>query len=63
MPIPDYQTLMQPVLAVRADGNERAFSQLLPPLADQFHLTDEERARLLPSGRQETFPQPGALLG
>ena len=55
MPIPDYQTLMRPVLTLLADGQERAFHQLLPPLADQFHLTDEERDRLLPSGRQEMF--------
>ena len=55
MPIPDYQTLVRPVLTLLADGQERAFHQLLPPLADQFHLTDEERVQLLPSGRQETF--------
>ena len=55
MPIPDYQTLMQPVLRLLVDGQERNFTQLLPALADQFQLTDEERARLLPSGRQEMF--------
>jgi restriction system protein len=55
MAIPDYQTLMLPVLTLLTDGTERSFSQLLPPLAEQFHLTDEDRARLVPSGRQQMF--------
>ncbi len=55
MPLPDYQSLMQPLLTVLADGTERRFSHVLPTLADEFNLTDDERAQLLPSGRQETF--------
>ena len=55
MAIPDYQTLMLPLLTLLADGKERSFSQVPPPLADQFQLTAEDRARLLPSGRQQTF--------
>ena len=55
MPIPDYQGLMRPILTLLADGHEHSVKQLLPPLADQFQLTDEERGQLLPSGRQETF--------
>jgi restriction system protein len=55
MALPAYQTLMLPVLTMLADGSERSFSQLLPPLAEQCHLTDEDRARLLPSGRQQMF--------
>jgi hypothetical protein len=50
MAIPDYQTLMLPLLTLLADGKERSFSQVPPPLADQFELTAEDRARLLPSG-------------
>lgn len=46
---------MQPLLTVLADGTERRFSHVLPTLADEFNLTDDERAQLLPSGRQETF--------
>jgi restriction system protein len=46
---------MLPLLTLLADGKERSFSQVPPPLADQFQLTEEDRARLLPSGRQQTF--------
>ena len=49
MAIPDYQTLMLPVLKLLGDGQERSFSQLVPTLADDLQLTDEERTRLLPA--------------
>jgi hypothetical protein len=31
-------TLMLPLLTLLADGKERSFSQVPPPLADQFQL-------------------------
>lgn len=55
MPIPDFQTLMRPVLGQLADGGEHRFADLVAPLADQFSLTPDERAQLLPSGRQILF--------
>lgn len=33
MAIPDYQTLMKPLLVSLADGSERGFSELVPALA------------------------------
>jgi restriction system protein len=51
MAVPDFQTLMLPVLKAAAHGEVR-FSDLVETLADEFHLTDEERRQLLPSGRQ-----------
>ncbi len=51
MPIPDYQTLMLPVLRLVADG-EISQSQCVEKLADEFELSEEERAEMLPSGRQ-----------
>lgn len=54
MPIPDYQTLMLPVLAV-AQRKEVKISDILDDLADQFGLSDDERSALLPSGRQTIF--------
>jgi restriction system protein len=53
--IPDYQTLMQPVLAVHADGREHSSSDIREALAARFGLTDEDRRRLLPSGRTPLF--------
>jgi restriction system protein len=45
---------MLPVLQVSSSG-ELKISDAVRMLADQLHLTDEERSELLPSGRQTTF--------
>ncbi len=55
MTIPDYQTLMLPVLKLASDGNEHKFSKAVEELADQFNLSTEERNELLPSGSQAVF--------
>ncbi len=52
--IPDFQTLMLPVLRTAAEGEVR-ISQVMEQLADQFRLSPEERSHLLPSGKQTTF--------
>lgn len=51
MPIPDYQTLMLPVLQLAAMGETRV-PDVANRIADQFELTQGERDQLLPSGRQ-----------
>lgn len=53
--IPDYQTLMRPVLAFLADGEVRATREVKEAMADAFSLTAEERAELLSSGRQRVI--------
>jgi restriction system protein len=55
MAIPDYQTLMLPVLKFASDDNEHTIHETVKFLADQFNLTNEERKELLPSGHQEVF--------
>ncbi|MCB1805578.1 MAG: restriction endonuclease [Candidatus Competibacteraceae bacterium] len=55
MAIPDYQTLMLPVLKLAADAQEHKFSHAVIALADEFGLTEEERNELLPSGSQAVF--------
>ncbi len=54
MSVPDFQTLMLPVLRASADGEVR-IGEVVERLADEFGLTEEERADLLPSGKQTTF--------
>lgn len=49
---PDFQSFMRPLLAFGADGNEYNIQAAIAALADQFHLTEEERAMLLTSGKQ-----------
>lgn len=50
--IPDFQTLMLPLLRQLADERDHAFRDLVAALSAEFHLTAEERAKLLPSGSQ-----------
>ena len=55
MAIPDYQTVMLPLLRRLGDGRLRIFKEVAEELADEFELTPEERAHLLPSGGTLTF--------
>jgi len=55
MPIPDFQTLMGPLLSVAKDGADHSFRESQDVLAKQFEVTDEERRILLPSGRAQLF--------
>lgn len=52
--IPDFQSLMLPVLKASVDGEVR-ISDVVEKLATEFSLSQEERAQLLPSGKQTTF--------
>lgn len=55
MPIPDYQTLMLPVLRLASDQQEYKFSDSVQLLAAEFSLSDEEKNEVLPSGSQAVF--------
>lgn len=55
MPIPDFQSLMRPLLQAHADGKEHINRELVTQLADQFGLSDEERREMLPSGGARLF--------
>ena len=55
MTVPDFQSLMLPLLKLIADGQEHTSSQAIEALDQQFKLTDADRRELLPSGRQAKF--------
>lgn len=55
MAIPDYQTLMLPVLQLLGDGQEHLLRDIVQRLADQFGLSEDERRQLLPSGVSTTM--------
>jgi restriction system protein len=55
MPIPDYQSLMLPLLQYSVDEQEHSIRDAIESLAEQFQLSDEERKELLPSGQQTAF--------
>lgn len=52
--IPDFQSLMLPVLEEAARGEVR-IGETIERLANRFALSAEQRAELLPSKRQTTF--------
>ena len=51
MTIPDFQTLMLPLLKLLGDGREHRFGDAVETLADEFGLSQDERDQMLPSGR------------
>lgn len=55
MPIPDYQSIMLPLLLAVGDQKEHSIHSIIEDLAVSFHLTESERRELLPSGQQEIF--------
>lgn len=54
MTIPDYQTLMLPVLKTASDGDTRV-PDVADRIADDLGLSETERDELLPSGRQRVL--------
>jgi restriction system protein len=54
MTIPDYESLMLPLLRYVAEG-ERPVQSAIAALAEQFKLSSEERQALIPSGRTPVF--------
>lgn len=55
MPVPDFQTLMLPLLRYCADGREHSNRDAVPALAKEFGLSAGDLAELLPTGRQGRF--------
>lgn len=50
MSIPDYQTVMLPLLRFLGDGREHTLNDSVEAVANEFKLTSEERLQFLPSG-------------
>jgi restriction system protein len=55
MTVPDFQSLMLPLLKLASDGHEHTLSESIETLDQQFNLTDADRRELLPSGKQSKF--------
>lgn len=53
--IPDYQSLMLPILKLLSDRNDHRVPDLVEELSLQFKLTEEDRKQMLPSGTQLTL--------
>ena len=55
MAIPDFQTIMLPLLQLVDDGQEHYIHDAVEKLAIHFDLTEEEKTKLIPSGQQPRF--------
>ena len=55
MGIPDYQTIMLPLLREISDGREHPLQAVIEALAKTFNVSDTDRKELLPSGGQFIF--------
>lgn len=53
--IPDYQSIMLPLLKLVSDGREYKLNDVVEVLSKEFALTAEERKELLPSGQTFVF--------
>lgn len=53
--IPDFQTVMRPLLQLASDRQTHVLIDAFATLADHFQLSAEEREELLPSGKQRRF--------
>ncbi len=56
MAVPGYQTFMLPLMQLAADGLEHTSKEAINALADQFHLSEDDRRELLPSGATLKYP-------
>ena len=55
MAVPDYQSLMLPLLNIAGDGNEHSIPEVIETLAQQFGLSEIDRNEMLPGGSQRKF--------
>ena len=55
MAIPDFQSVMLPLLKFCADGQEHTNREAIDALSQEFGLTKDEQKQLLPSGQQRVF--------
>ena len=55
MAIPDFQTLMLPILELLKDGKPVKLSDMVVIMSDKYNLTEEERNEWLPSKAQKTM--------
>ncbi len=55
MAIPDYQSLMLPLVKLASDKNEHSLQEATQTIAKEFNLSETDLAELLPSGRKTRF--------
>jgi Mrr N-terminal domain len=59
MAVPDFQTLMLPLLKLASDGQLHTLAEAVEQLAQEFQLSDDDRAQLLKSGQTRLYNRVG----
>ncbi len=55
MSVPDYQTLMLPIVRMTADGQNHRIADLIEELSKEFRLTEQDRDQRIASGQRTIF--------
>ena len=55
MTIPDYQSLMLPILEFLKDAKEHSLNEIIDHIFSITDIPDNEKRKLLPSGREPIF--------
>jgi restriction system protein len=55
MSVPDYQTLMRPLLIYGQHGGEKNIGEAIEAIAKEFQLSEQDRSQLVTSGKQTTL--------
>ena len=59
MAVPDFQTLMLPLLKLVSDGQQHTLAEAVERPAQEFQLSDDDRAQLLRSGQPRLYNRVG----
>jgi restriction endonuclease Mrr len=59
MAVPDFQTLMLPLLKLASGGQQHTLAEAIERLAQEFQLSDDDRAQLLGSGQTRLYNRVG----
>ena len=59
MAVPDFQTLMLPLLKLASDDQQHALAEAVEQMAKEFQLSPDDQAELLPSGQSRLYNRIG----
>ena len=59
MTVPDFQTLMLPLLKLASDEQQHTMAEAVERLAEEFQLSEEDRKQLLKSGQLRLYNRIG----
>ena len=59
MAVPDFQTLMLPLLKLVSDDRQHALAEVVEQMTKDFQLSDDDQAGLLPSGQTRLYNRIG----